>query len=381
MILIFQRILTNYRLPIFKKLNEEVGAVLCLGKNGPKGTFLIKTKPDFEHIKIKDFYPIATKEMLVFQDVFTPIFKYKPEIVIIEFALSIISNWFFLFLRPFFKYKIVLWSHGHSRKRGFNPKISLSDKLRRYWMNKADAIILYSYNSKKLFGPFVFKKEKIFVAPNTLDTKRLLRIRDDLGKSGKGTIRREINFKKKYNLIYLGRLLKEKEPDRLLDVFKIVSRKLKSIELHFVGEGPLYSKLLEKSVGLNVRFWGNISDDIFLGKLLFSSDIMIMPGDIGLSVAHSFCFDCPVVTQKQGKEGPFHGPEIEYLINGVTGFLVEYGNNGKMANTISNYLLSSNDVKDRFKDNIRKMIENKCSIDSMIDGFKKAIDYCQKAKN
>jgi len=209
----------------------------------------------------------------------------------------------------------------------------------------------------------------------------LLRIRDDLGKSGKGTIRREINFKKKYNLIYLGRLLKEKEPDKLLDVFKIVSRKLKSIELHFVGEGPLYSKLLEKSVGLNVRFWGNISDDIFLGKLLFSSDIMIIPGDIGLSVAHSFCFDCPVVTQKQGKEGPFHGPEIEYLINGVTGFLVEYGNNGKMANTISNYLLSSNDVKDRFKDNIRKMIENKCSIDSMIDGFKKAIDYCQKAKN
>ena len=381
MILIFQRILTNYRLPIFKKLNEEVGVVLCLGKNGPKNTYLIKTKPDFGHIIIKDLYPVASKEKLVFQDVFTPIFKYKPEIVIIEFALSIISNWFFLFLQPFFKYKIILWSHGYSRKRGFNPKISLSDKLRRYWMNKADAIILYSYNSKKLIGPFVSKKEKIFVAPNILDTKRLLRIRDDLEKSGKGTIRREINFKKKYNLIYLGRLLKEKEPDKLLDVFKIVSRKLKSIELHFVGEGPLYSKLLEKSVGLNVRFWGNISDDIFLGKLLFSSDIMIIPGDIGLSVVHSFCFDCPVVTKKQGKEGPFHGPEIEYLINGVTGFLVEYGNNGKMANTISNYLLSSNDVKDRFKDNIRKMIENKCSIDSMIDGFKKAIDYCQKAKN
>ena len=381
MILIFQRILTNYRLPIFKKLNEEVGAVLCLGKNGPKGTFLIKTKPDFEHIKIKDFYPIATKEMLVFQDVFTPIFKYKPEIVIIEFALSIISNWFFLFLRPFFKYKIVLWSHGHSRKRGFNPKISLSDKLRRYWMNKADAIILYSYNSKKLFGPFVFKKEKIFVAPNTLDTKRLLRIRDDLEKSGKGTIRREINFKKKYNLIYLGRLLKEKEPDRLLDVFKIVSRKLKSIELHFVGEGPLYSKLLEKSVGLNVRFWGNISDDIFLGKLLFSSDIMIIPGDIGLSVVHSFCFDCPVVTKKQGKEGPFHGPEIEYLINGVTGFLVEYENDYNIATVIIDFLLSSREVKDRFKKNIRKVIEEKYSIDSMIDGFKKAIDFCQKAKN
>ncbi|TET09974.1 MAG: glycosyltransferase [Candidatus Atribacteria bacterium] len=381
MILIFQRVLANYRLPIFKKLNEEIGVVLCLGKTGPKNTFLFKTKPDFDHIKIKDFYPIATKEMLVIQDVFTPIFKYKPEIVIIEFALSIISNWFFLFLKPFFKYKIILWSHGYNRKRGFNPKISLSDKLRRYWMNKADAIILYSYNSKKLIEPFVLKREKIFVAPNTLDTKRLVRIRDDLEKSGKGTIRREINFKKKYNLIYLGRLLKEKEPDRLLDVFKIVSRKLKSIELHFVGDGPLYSKLLEKSVGLNVRFWVSVSDDIFLGKLLFSSDLMVLPGYMGLSVVHSFCFDCPVATQIQGKQGPFHSPEIEYLINGKTGFLVEYGNNDKMAGVVSNYLLSSENVKDKFKNNIRKMIEDKCSIENMIDGFKKAIDFCQKAKN
>ncbi|GAI11692.1 unnamed protein product, partial [marine sediment metagenome] len=198
---------------------------------------------------------------------------------------------------------------------------------------------------------------------------------------GKETIKREINFKKKYNLIYLGRLLKEKEPDRLLDVFKIVSRKLKFVELHFVGDGPLYSKLLEKSVGLNVRFWGSISDNVFLGKLLFSSDIMIIPGYMGLSVVHSFCFDCPVVTQKQGKEGPFHSPEIEYLINGKTGFLVEYGNNGKMATVISNYLLGPKDIKNKFKDNIRKMIEDKCSIDNMIDGFKKAIDFCQKAKN
>ncbi len=380
MILIFQRILANYKIGFFKKLNNDIDALLCLGKNGPKNTYLIRTKPDFEHIIIKDFYPIATKEMFVIQDIFTPIFRYKPKIVIIEFALSILTNWIFLFLRPFFKYKIILWSHGYNRKRGFNPKVSLSDKLRRYWMNKTDAIILYSYNSKKMIEPFVLKKEKIFVAPNTLNTKKMIRIRDDLEKIEKETIRREINFKRKYNLIYLGRLLKEKEPDRLLDVCKIVSREIKSIELHFVGEGPLYDKLLEKSDEFNVRFWGNISDNIFLGKLLFSSDLMIIPGYMGLSVVHSFCFDCPVVTQKQGHQGPFHSPEIEYLINNKTGFLVEYGNNDKMATVIIKYLLSSDDIKDKFKENMRKMIKNKCSIDNMVYGFKEAIDYCQKIK-
>jgi len=378
MILIFQRILTNYRFNIFKKLNEEVGTVLCLGKNGPKNTFLLKNEPDFEHILIKDFYPFRGKEMLVLQDIFTPIFRYKPKIVIIEFALSIISNWFILFLRPFLKYKIILWSHGYNRKTGFNTKKYLSDRLRRYWFNKADAIILYSHNDKKMIRPFVLEDEKIFVASNTLDTKKLLKIRDKLEKISKKIIKKEMGLEKKYNIIYLGRLLREKEPGRLLDVFKILSDKIKSIELHIIGNGLLYSELLKKSNGLNVRLWGSISDDIVIGKLLFSSDLMIIPGCVGLSNVYSLCFDCPVVTQKQSKNGPFHGPEIEYLINGETGFLVEYGNDNRIASVVLNYLFSRKDVKNRFRNNIRNMVKEKCSIDNMMDGFKKAIDYCKK---
>jgi glycosyltransferase involved in cell wall biosynthesis len=380
MILIFQRILTNYRLPIFRRLNKEFGAVLCLGKNGPKNTFLLKSKPNFEHILVEDFYPIRGKDMLVLQDIFSPIFRYKPKIIIIEFALSIISNWFILFLRPFLKYKIVLWSHGYNRKTGFNPKKYLLDKLRLYWYNKADAVILYSHHDKKVIKPFILEDGKIFVAPNTMETRKLLKIRDNLEKIGKKIIKHEVGLEKKYNIIYLGRLLKEKEPGRLLDVFKVLSDKIKSIELHFIGSGPLYNELLERSNGLNVRFWGSISDDIFIGKLLFSSDLMIIPGYLGLSIVHSLCLDCPVVTQKQGKNGPFHSPEIEYLINGETGFLVEYGNNNRIADVVLKYLFSRKDIKDKFKNNIRNMLKERCSIDNMMDGFKKAIDYCKKSE-
>jgi len=374
MILVFQRIVANYRNGFFKKLNRDTGALICLGKKGPKNTYLIKSKPDFKHILIKDFYPIGKKETLTLQDVFTPLFKYRPKIIIIEFTLSIITNWFFLILRPFFKYKIILWSHGYNRKKGFNPKKNFSDKLRAYWMNKADAIILYGYKGKKMIEPFTLNREKIFVAPNTLDTNKLLEIRNKLEKTGEENIKKELGLKEKYNLIFLGRLLKEKEPEKLLD---ILSDKLKSIELHFVGDGPLYSKLLRKSSGLDVRFWGSIADNIFLGKLLFSSDLLVIPGCIGLSVVHSFCFDCPVITQKKSNNGPFHGPEIEYVVDGQTGFTIEKSNNEKMINTILNYLLAPNDVKNQFKKNIREILENRCSIENMVTGFKKAINYCK----
>ena len=137
--------------------------------------------------------------------------------------------------------------------------------------------------------------------------------------------------------------MKEKEPDRAIEVFNLVQKKIKDIEFHFIGDGPMRGMLemMSKNLGLynKVRFWGNIIDDEKIGKLLYSSDIMFMPGDVGLAIVHPFCFDCPVMTQSSDGNGPpYHGPEIQYLINGKTGFFVPYGDNKKMADVIVEYL-------------------------------------------
>lgn len=179
----------------------------------------------------------------------------------------------------------------------------------------------------------------------------------------------------------MGRLLKEKEPDRLIDVYKIISKKIDNIELHIVGNGPMMEelkvktkKLKDEDKNLKIRFWGAITDDEMTGKMLYASDLMVMPGYLGLSIVHSFCFDCPVVSQKQGVNGPFHSPEIEYVIEGKTGFLTPYDNNELMAEIIIDYLLDEAKPNE-MKQEIRKMVEKVCSLDNMIKGFSEAIDY------
>lgn len=376
MILIFQRTLAHYRLSIFREINRITGAILCFGRNGPKDTFLSKVLPDFKHCRIKDYYPIPRKDTFVIQDVLTPLFKFKPDIIVVEFTLGILSNWLLFLLRSILKYKLILWSHGYDRKKGFHPERYFADKLRLWWMNKADAVILYGQEGKKGIIPYLKNPEKIFVAQNTLDTRRLIEVRNQLERIGKDNVKKQIGFKEKYNLIYIGRLLKEKEPDRLISVFRIVSAQLNSIELHIVGDGPLLNQLKSISKGLKVKFLGSITDDNESGKLLFASDLMVMPGYLGLSVVHSFCFDTPVLSQQTGDKGPFHSPEIEYVINHKTGFLVEYGKNKEMAEIIIDYLLHNG--KSEMKKNIKYIVENVCSLDNMLKGFKKAIDYVSK---
>lgn len=383
MILIFQRLLPHYKLAIFREINKVTGAILCFGKKGPKGTFSSKANPDFMHYRIRDYYLFDRKDTLVIQDVITPLFKFRPDVVIIEFALWILSNWLILLLRPFFKYKMILWSHGYNKNRGFHPKRSFADKLRVWWMNRADAVILYGQESKKMISPYLKNPEKIFVAQNTLDTTTLLEIRDRLEKIGKEEVKKQLGFTKRYSLIYVGRLLKEKEPGRLIDVYGIISTRIDSIELHIVGNGPMMEglkvktkKLEGEDKNLKIRFWGAITDDEVTAKMLYASDLMVMPGYLGLSIVHSFCFDCPVVSQKQGVNGPFHSPEIEYVIDGKTGFLTPYDNNELMAEIIIDYLLDEAKSKE-MKQEIRKTVERVCSLDNMIRGFSGAIDYAK----
>ena len=78
MILIFQRTLAHYRLPIFREINKITGAILCFGENGPQNTFLSKVQPDFKHSCIRDYYPIAKKDTFVIQDIIAPLIKFKP---------------------------------------------------------------------------------------------------------------------------------------------------------------------------------------------------------------------------------------------------------------------------------------------------------------
>jgi glycosyltransferase involved in cell wall biosynthesis len=376
-VVIIQRIFPEYRKPIFDAIQKKVGFVMLhsTNKSGIKQTFSSYSK------RIKK-WQYGKGDTHLFLNVFGYIRKNRPKVIIHELAIGILSLPLVVLGRKIFGYKFILWGHMYNRKSGYNPQGSLGDKYRFWLQKKADAIITYSNREKEELVNYGICSQKIFPALNTLDTNKYLAVRDQLEKVGKPTVKHNLGIPFQYNLIFIGRLYEDKWPHHAIEVLDFLVNKMSlPVALHFVGSGEMENFLVEyannNNLQNNVYFHKEIYDELKTGELLFASDMMIMPGCVGLSVNHAFCFDCPVITFATHNCVPAHGPEIEYIIQGKTGIVINNKSTEDMANAVYNYL--KNEVlQQEFKSHIRNLIENVCPIEKLTNGFNDAIHYVQK---
>ncbi|HEX2847750.1 MAG TPA: glycosyltransferase family 4 protein [Chitinophagaceae bacterium] len=376
-VIIVQRIFPAYRKPIFDAIYRKIGFDLLHSRNSSG----IKQTSAPYSVQIRK-WQYGKGDTSLFLDVFGIIKKKKPKVIIHEMAVGIVSLPLVLIGRKLFGYRLVLWGHTYNRKAGFNPRKSWGDKYRLWLQRKADAIITYSIGEKQVLMENHVKGDKIFPALNTLDTNRYFPIRNRLEELGKETVKQNLGFKHKYNLIFIGRLYEDKWPEVAIEVLGCLHNMgLTSVGLHFVGTGPMEMPIRvyaqEAGITDHVFYRGEIYDENRTGELLFASDLMIMPGCVGLSVNHAFCFNCPVVTFESKDHVPAHGPEIEYIINGKTGFVTPSRDVKKMASIVFDYL-DNEELQQQTKSHIRNMIEQICPIGKLVDGFVNAIDYVSK---
>lgn len=375
-VFIIQKIFPEYRKPVFDAIYDKVPFKLLHSKN-KSGIKQTAAGYSFKVKKIQ--YGKGDTSLFLF--VFGQIIKYKPKIIIHELAVGIVSLPLVLLFRKIFGYKLILWGHVYNRRNGFNPQKHFSDKYRLWLHKKADAIITYSNDEKNILINNKIDSAKIFPALNTLGTHLYIPIRNELEKVGKIQVKKELGFGHEFNLIYIGRLLEDKLPDYLITILELLKKKNNhlSVAVHFVGTGNMENLLKQQMVksGLqnDVFFHGEVYNEDITGKLLFASNIMVMPGYVGLSVNHAFCFDCPVITFESKNNVPAHSPEIEYIINNKTGFIAKHNNVEAMANIIEHYLSDLN-LQLEMKQEIRNMIENVCPIEKLVEGFDNAIRFC-----
>ncbi|KPL19298.1 MAG: hypothetical protein AMJ92_03935 [candidate division Zixibacteria bacterium SM23_81] len=313
------------------------------------------------------------KENLVIQNVLNPLLKKKPEIVISEFSLGYLSFWALFFLKSLFRYKFVAWTHGFSNKEFINPAFSIKTKILLMCYKKLDGVILYSYFRKQLVSKFLGDDAKLFVAQNTMDTSELIPLYHRFLKIGREKIRSQLQFKERYHLIFIGRLVKGKRIDLLLSVFEKLQSKF-DIALHVIGTGPEVEVIKEHCHKLpSLYYHGAIFDSKVTGKYLYASDLFINPGHIGLSIVHAFCFATPVITCPATPQGPFHGPEIEYLKHGKNGLLCDPS--VESISTSIKKLLGDEAVHISMSKAAFETAVKDCSLEKMITGFHDAISY------
>ena len=82
------------------------------------------------------------------------------------------------------------------------------------------------------------------------------------------------------------------------------------------------------------------------------ADIMISPGNVGLNCIHSMAYGVPVITHDNFH---FQNPEVEALIDGITGLFFEYNNFDDMVSKLKLWIEQGAN-KRLVKENCQKII-------------------------
>lgn len=227
------------------------------------------------------------------------------DVLILEMNPRIITNWIILLYRRISHKKTILWGHAWSRSRASGK----GDIIRNLMRKLGNEIIVYTKTQQKELKSKMTAK-KIEVAPNALFYTNEMIISDKID-----------SIK---NLIYVGRLTKNKKPLLLIRSFHRVLNKLpEDTKLLIVGDGEerkrLENYIKNNNLSDRIRIYGHLADYHSLRELYATSITSISPGYVGLSITQSFGFGVPMIISRN----ELHSPEIEAVNEGENAVFFE----------------------------------------------------------
>ncbi len=181
-------------------------------------------------------------------------------------------------------------------------------------------IIVYTKTQQKELKSKMTTK-KIEIAPNALFYTNEMIISDKIDKIK--------------NLIYVGRLTKNKKTLLLIRSFHGVLNKLpKDAKLLIAGDGE-ERKHIENYINSNnlsdrICIYGHLADYDSLKELYATSLASISPGYVGLSIMQSFGFGVPMIISRNEP----HSPEIEAVNEGKNAVFFETNDVDSLAQQI-----------------------------------------------
>ncbi|NOU13655.1 MAG: glycosyltransferase family 4 protein [Methylococcaceae bacterium] len=244
----------------------------------------------------------------------------------------------------------------------YNPK--------RWLMLKADGLIAYSEHAKNYSKMLGFPDNKLWVAPNSMDTEALESYRQDwlLRDDELQSERRRFSPQGQKILFLLGRLNKERKVDVLLQALVQLQAKGYALSLVIVGDGG-ERQCLEAMVGQlglqNVYFEGAIYDEKDLSKYFMTSDIFVAPGACSLAIKMAMFFGRPVITAD-------FGLEVHDVREGVNGFVFPLDDLQYLVDKLELLVQSDTLIKHLGAGGIAT-IRDRININTMVEGFRRAI--------
>ena len=372
-VLFDEQVIPNYRICIFKKLAAYPDIELTVSY------WLRRAEDSPPHMnKISGFNTISFdpiqwnysgRNLWLNLDLFKYVLKKRPDVVIGRFNMFGINSIISLIFERICKF-ITGTRFVYRISRGMpEGKSRLDRELRKLWyrvfLHNA-TITTYGQKAADAIIAQGCSPDRVFVDYNSMDSEELSVIRANLERSRaqwEHAFMESNRIRKPGFVLFAGRVYPEKRIDVLINAWKMVVLRgynIQNIQLVIVGSGPGKKEAIKLSKDLRnlVVFVGGIWDTEKLAKFYYLSDIVVFPGAGGLSIHFAMCFAKPVICSQ-------YGNEVEYIRNGINGYIYDYGNVEQLAEKIIT-LLRNKDVQKRFGLSSERLVREKININHMI---------------
>ena len=249
-----------------------------------------------------------------------------------------------------------------SRGLMFKLRMRLLMRVRKFLYSRANAAICYCSEGDRILPSYGIAPEKIFVTGNCTDTDTLYNVKKSVEQS-------ETMLPKHTRILHIGRLVKWKRVDLLIDAFKSVLKNHPDAELAVVGNGPEEENLKKQAVALgiadNVKFYGAVYDEFTLGRYMYESTVYVLAGMGGLSINDAMTYGLPVIVSV------CDGTEKDLVKDGVNGFIFKNGDASDLADKILTLLSDDDTIKTMGKKS-EQIIKEQFTLDIVATKFCKA---------
>lgn len=360
-LVIFERVLTHYRLKFYNYLVENYNIeITFLTKEIPnsEGFKTNENTANFNIIKLK-YYKIFGFEFYLFplsilnsNNVFVCLLSFRS-----------LPNSIYMFYRKIIGKKFYWW--GHSRNFSKSSFIeTLKDQIKGYLTLFSSGVLAYTEKEKARFQNYCLNGNKIVVLNNTVDTKNILNIISNTSVKEIKLIQKKYNLDGKFVIGLIGRLHKFRNTEISIKSILELNKSHKNLVLMIIGDGDEYKGLkLKYSKNSNIIFLGAIEDEAILAPIISNIKFFVNPGLVGLNITHTMIYGKPSVVIDKN----YHSPEIDYLIPNFNGILTK--NSFESFKDGINNLIINRDLLEKLSKNSFIYAKENLSIEKMGENF------------
>lgn len=236
-------------------------------------------------------------------------------------------------------------------------------QIRRYCYNRADGALAYTSLGKELLPTYGIAANKVFVTYNSNNTDAMFALKEEL------SAQNDMPTKNDFRIIHIGRLVKWKRVDLLIDAFSKVAPSFPQAELVIIGDGPEADNLKKQTAALaiddKIIFTGAIYDNKTIATYLSSSAVYVLAGMGGLSINDAMTFGLPIICSV------CDGTERDLITHGKNGFFFEENNADDLVKKL-HALLEDPVLATKMGEESWNIIRDKVNLDTVSDHYMNA---------